>query len=56
VPRLFRSLSFAELSEVSQERVIQTEEQIAQSAWLVAKSRGLLEYLEANRAGRPAAD
>ena len=56
VPRLFRSLSFAELSEVSQERVIQTEEQIAQSAWLVAKSRRLLEYLEANRARRPAAD
>ena len=56
VPRLLRSLSFAELSEVSQERVIQTEEQIAQSAWLVAKSRRLLEYLEANRARRPAAD
>ena len=56
VPRLFRSLSFAELSEVSQERVIQTEEQIAQSAWLVAKSRRLLEYLEANRARRAAAD
>jgi hypothetical protein len=58
VPRLFRPLSFAELSAASQERVIQTKEQIAQSAWVVAKSRRLLEYLETNRpsARRPAAD
>jgi hypothetical protein len=54
VPRLFRSVSFAELSAASQERVIQTEEQIAQSEWLVAKSRRLLEYLETNGARRPA--
>jgi len=55
VPRLLRSLSFAELSAASQERVIQTEEQIAQSEWLVAKSRRLLEYLETNSVRRPAA-
>jgi hypothetical protein len=51
-------MSFAELSAASQERVIRTEEQIAESEWLVAKSRRLLEQLEAKRLATrlPAAD
>jgi hypothetical protein len=58
IPQLFQPMSFAELSAASQERVIRTEEQIAESEWLVAKSHRLLEQLEAKRHGTrpPAAD
>ena len=51
VPRLFRPSSFVELSKANQERVIQTEEVIAQSGSLIAKSRRLLQKLAINYPG-----
>jgi hypothetical protein len=48
VPRAYRELSFAELSAPHQQEVIETEETLAQSLWGIAKSRRLLERLEAN--------
>jgi hypothetical protein len=47
VPRTYRETSFAEMSAANQQAVIETEETLAQSRWSVAKSRRLLERLEA---------
>jgi hypothetical protein len=49
IPRLSQPTRFAELSAASQDRVIQTEEQIAESEWLIAKSRRLLAQLGTKR-------
>jgi len=46
VPRLFVPSTFEELSEATQERVLDTEERIAHSQWNIARSRRLLEMLE----------
>ena len=47
LPRLYRERSFAEMSAANQEAVIETEEMISRSEWRVAKSRRLLEGIQA---------
>ena len=45
VPRLFQPKTFDDLSAANQECVIDTEERIVHSGWLIAQSRRLLERL-----------
>ena len=47
VPQPFVPMTFAELSATAQELVVETEECIVQSQWNIAKSRRLLQALEA---------
>jgi hypothetical protein len=50
IPRLFVPKTFEELSEVLQERTLDTEERIANGEWHTARSRRLLEGLEGKKA------
>jgi len=52
VPRLFVPSTFDELSEATQECILDTEERIAHSEWNIARSRRLLEMLERSKAER----
>lgn len=49
LPRLVEPTTFDELSAASQQRVVETEEQIVHSEWAITRSRRLLEKLAAKK-------